>query len=192
MREQQGQEYYADEQVPLKSDEIYAQVMHEERIRNTLSHTSPDNQLIEIEFRIRGYKKDYITNQWIPIDKKSVHINENLVSKYMAYLSSILNDGTRYGNYSSMEINRLMKLIIEWVTDDLNTNAEDYGIQGNYTEMTRVGHIVFNYTFSVLKRAQNGMESGRIWKSLTIGEQSNQGFPTEKKGLIDSLKFWKK
>lgn len=177
--------------VPVRSDEVYASMLQEERIRNTLSQTSPDNQLIEIEWRIRGYKKNSCTNSWEIIDKVSKPVSDLLVSRYISYLSSLLNDNSRFSNYSSLEINKLMCLIIEYLADDLDSNADKYGIYGDYSERTRIAHILLNHTFTVLKRALNGLESQRIWKSMNIGE-TNQQFQQQKKGIFDSLKFWKR
>lgn len=177
------------ESTPVRSDEIYAQMMQEDRVKNVLAQTSPDNQLADIEWRIRGYKKNYLTGQWEKINSDAPEIHPVLVSNYIAFLSSLLSDGTRFTNFSSQEINKLMKLTIEWLRDDLDTNADLYGLGGNYTERTRIGMILLNNIFVVLKRAQNGMESGRIWKSLNMTEAINP-IP-QKKGFLEGLKFWK-
>ena len=173
---------------PVKSDEIYANMMQEDRVRNVLSQTSPDNQLADIEWRIRGYKKNYLTGQWERMNM-TYTINDTLVSRYIAMLSSLLQDGTRFTNLSSNEINKIMKIMIEWLIDDLNQNADLYGIGGDYSERTRIGLIMFNNTFIVLKRAQNGMEGGKIWKSLNMTEDINP--VPQKKGFLDAIKFWK-
>lgn len=179
-------QYYSNE--PVKSDEIYANVMQEERVKNIIGQTSPDNQLVEIEWRIRGYRKDNMSGQWIAIGKKAAEPNDLLVARYISFLSSILSDNTRFTNLSGMEINRIMKLCIEYISDDLDAHAEEYGLEKNYTERTRIGLIILNTTFFVLKRAENGMESKRIWGSLQLNENN---MPQQKKSLGDMLKFWK-
>ena len=75
--------------------------------------------------------------------------------------------------------------------ESLKSNAEkEYNLGKNYTEWTRVGYLILNETFIVLKRAQNGMESRRIFKALTIGERMGD-MQGENKGMLDALKFWK-
>jgi len=181
------QEQVVYENQPVHSDEIYANMMQEERIKNVIAQTSPDNQLADIEWRIRGYKKNVMTQQWEKISKLVAEPNARLVSGYISYLSSILNDSTRFTNLSSHEINKIMKLMIEWLTDDMNSNADEYGLRGNYTERTRIGHIMLNSTFIVLKRSQNGMESGRIWRAMNMTESFNQ--PQQQKPKW--YQFWK-
>ena len=57
----------------------------------------------------------------------------------------------------------------------------------DYNEFSRIGHIVCQSTFSVLKQAQNGMLASRIFKALRVTESLNEG---GKKSKTDFLKFW--
>ena len=57
----------------------------------------------------------------------------------------------------------------------------------DYNKLTRIGHIVCQSTFSVLKQAQNGMLASRIFKALRVSETLNAG---EGKSKMDFLKFW--
>jgi len=177
-------------QYPVTSDEIYANYLQDERVRNVISQTSPDLQLIEIQWRIKGYIKEPLTGIWEKIDKNIPDPNPILITKFISYLSSILNDNTRFSNYSQPEINNIMKLIIEWVTDDLDANSKLYKIDGDYTEMTRIGHILLHTCFSVFKRSLNGQESKRVFDSVRLSEVSNQGV-AQQKSWLDNLKFWK-
>lgn len=185
----QGDFYNSYESQPVRSDEVYANILQEERVKNILAQTSPDNQLVDIEWRIKGYRKNAETGGWEKINKDVPEPDPLLVSRYISFLGSLLNDNTRFTNLASHEINRVMKLCIEYLTDDLDTHAEDYKLGEDYTERTRIGYILLNSTFFVLKRAQNGMESQRIWKSLNMTESINP-FPQPKKGIFDKLKFW--
>ena len=196
---------------PIKSDELYATLIQEERAKNLVAQISPDNQLLELQWRIKGYVKDPLTRQWEKVDKDAPEPSPLLVSRFISYLSSLLNQNTTMSNLSTNEINMLMKQTIEWVTDDLDANAEEYCLGEdkkvgettvkeevfeiklfvrNYSEMTRVGHILLNNTFMVLKRAQNGMESSRVFKMLNVTEtlSQNQGKPNI---LKEALQVWK-
>ena len=57
----------------------------------------------------------------------------------------------------------------------------------DYNQFTKIGHIVCQSTFSVLKQAQNGMLASRIFKALRVNETLNQG---GQKSKLDFLKFW--
>ena|SRR3989304_5729472 len=57
----------------------------------------------------------------------------------------------------------------------------------DYDQMNKIGHIVCQSTFSVLKQAQNGMLSSRIFKALRVSESLSEG---GQKSKLDFLKFW--
>jgi len=177
-------------QMPVGSDELYASEVQEERLKNIVAQIAPDNQLRDLQWRIKGYLKNQVTNQWEKIDKDATEPSPLLVSRYISYLSSLLNQNTTLSNLSGGEINALMKLIIEWLVDDIDNNAIIYNLNDDYTERTRIGQILLNNTFLVLKRAQDGAESRRIFKALNVHEslstQPQQG------GFLDALKVWKK
>lgn len=168
---------------------LYADTIREEKVTNIISQINPDNLLADIEYRIRGYKKNTMTQQWEKINPEAADINEHLVASFMSFLGSVLNQNTSMSNFSSGEINTIMEHIIEYIADDLTVNDVKYGIVGDYQEMSRIGNIVSMTVFSVLKRAQNGMEARRVFSALKIHEQLTQA-PAQK-GLVDSLKFWK-
>jgi hypothetical protein len=177
---------------------LYADYMREDKINNIIQQLNPDNLIEDIEHRIRGEKKNSYSKEWEAINPNSKkRISELLVENYISFLSSILNQNTSMSNFSSGEINNLMFMIVEHIRDDLSDNAEEYGFvktdhYGNYitdfNEMTRIGMIICGSTFSVLKRALNGMEAKRIFAGLKVSENLN---PMEKKkGALDFLKFW--
>jgi hypothetical protein len=173
----------------LDMNAIYADALKEEKITNILSQINPDNLLADIEYRIRGYKKNTLSGEWEKINPKSKDISDVMVGNFMSFLGSVLNQNTSMSNFSSGEINTIMDHIIEYIADDLTVNDKKYGIVGNYQEMSRIGNIISMTVFSVLKRAQNGMEARRVFSALRIQETLTQA--PQQKGLMDSLKFWK-
>ncbi len=181
-REQQAQQLDSD------PNAIYANTMREEKITNILSQINPDNLLVDIEHRIRGEKKNVYTGQWEPIVKDQEPISDKLVSRFISYLGCILNQNTSMSNFSSNEINNLMGLTIDWIKDDLVVNAEEYGIEGKYTEYDRIAHIICTSCFAVFKRALNGQESRRIFSILKVHE--NLTPEKQKGGFLNNLKFW--
>lgn len=174
--------------IPVSSDELYANAIQEEKIKNVISQLDPENQLKEIEMRIRGYKRNVFTREWEKIDPDSPEPPRLLISRFISYLSSIMNQNTTQGNLSETQINKLMELTIHYVSDELDSNAGLYNLEENYTERTRIGHIMLNSMFFTLNRALNGKESSRMWKSLSLNESLN---PKQENKLMESMKFWK-
>lgn len=177
------------QQGPNDPSAIYADTLREEKITNILAQINPDNLLSDIEYRIRGYKKNNLSGEWERIDSTAPKINDQMVASFMSYLGAILNQNTSMSNFSSGEINTIMEHVIDFIADDLTVNDEKYGISGDYQEMSRIGDIICITIFSVLKRSQNGMEARRVFSALKITESLTQS--PQSKGLMDAMKFWK-
>lgn len=170
------------------SDEIYADVMRDERVTNIIAQINPDNLLDDIEHRLRGEKRDLRSGAWVKRDLKRDVLDE-MVDNYMEFLSSILNQNTSMSNFSAKDINKIMNLVIEYVMDDLDTREEIYGFGSDFNIMTKVAFIVVANIFTVLKRAENGMEARRVFGALKVTESILGAKPQQKSGL-DYLKFW--
>lgn len=168
---------------------LYADAMREEKIANVIAQLDPQNLLEGIEHRLRGEKYDKLTNEWKPIGNVSIVISEVLISRLMSFLGAILNQNTTLSNYALVEINNRMELVIDYIKDDLTDNDEEYGLVGNYTEMTRIGMIICETVSSVFRRALNGMESRRIFNSLNVTENLTQA--PQSQTFKEAFKFWK-
>ncbi len=178
---QQQQEAIAND-----PNSMYADALREEKATNILAQIDPGNLLNDIEHRIRGEKKDGY-GQWSAVSKSKGNVSEELVSDFISYLGSILNQNTSMSNFKPQEVNNLMELITDWVKTNFIVNAELYGIEGNYPEYDRIGHIVLNSCFTVFKRALNGSESRKIFRMMKMNETIN---PSKENKFTDNFKFW--
>lgn len=183
----QEQPQYVEQNQPVQDSEIYANMLQEERVRNVISQLSPDDILLEVHWRLRGYIKNPVTKQWEKLIG-TLEPSTILISRFISYLSSVLNQNTTMSNLSPDEINAIMKLIINWTSDDLDAHQKEYDLEGDYSEMTRIGYMMCNYTFITLKRAMNGTESKRIFNSLSMMDNLNQNQPQKKGGFFSALK----
>ena len=117
------------QQVPVSPNELYANAMQEDKVRNIISQLDPDNQLQEIEMRIKGYKKNVFSGNWEKIDDSVPEPPKQLISRFISYLGGIMNQNTTQGNLSENQVNLIMKNVIEYVTDELDTHIEEYGFE---------------------------------------------------------------
>lgn len=166
---------------------VHADVLREDRVANLLDQLNPDNLMVDIEHRIRGEKKDPYTNRWVPIAGNSKPVSEKLISNFMSFLGSILNQNTAMSNFSSDEINNLMMMIVTYVGIDLTVNDEEYGIVEDYPEMWRIANIVCITCFATFKQAMNGMQSRRVFGGLKINASLTED---KKPGVKDAFAFW--
>jgi hypothetical protein len=137
---------------------------------NSLSNYSPQeiNSIMEV---VIDYIKDDLTDNAIDYGlttRETIEV-ETIVKELKM---RVMEDGSI--NY--IEIPRKIKkelIVGEEITD--------------YNTLTKIGHIVCQSTFSVLKQAQNGMLASRIFKALRVTENLGQG---GQKSKLDFLKFW--
>lgn len=188
--QQYPQEQVVYQNTPVSSDEVYASQLNQELAKNIIAQISPDNQLFEIEMRVRGYKKDVMSGQWV-LREGTTPPNELLIDRFMGFLSSAMNQSTTFSNLNESQINRIMEMAIKWVVDDVDNNAELYKLSHDYTERSRVCNLVLLPLFIVLSRALNGQESRRIFKIMSLSESTGMGQPPQKKSWTDAFKFWK-
>lgn len=186
---QEQYDFLQTQKPPESPQDIYADTMREEKITNLLSQINPDNLLIEIEYRIRGYKKNTFTGQWERISNVGKEINDYLVSDFIGFLGGIMNQSTTMSNFSNQEINSIMGEVAEWIGENIVQNKNLYGLEKNNAERNRIGLIIMMNVFSALKRAQNGMEARRIFGAMKIHESLTQN--PQSKGFAESIKFWK-
>lgn len=124
----------------------------------------------------------------------------NIMSVVIDYIRDDLTDNAEsYGltKKNTIKVKRMNKILIPYNNDGIVSMKEipievDMEISigeeiTDYNELTKIGHIVCQTTFAVLKQAQNGMLASRIFKALRVTESLNGGEPKSK---LDFLKFW--
>ena len=170
-----------------KSDQVYSAIIQERKIENVLEQLNPDKLIVEIEFRLKGYKKNQFTKTWELIGKEEKQVSDKLIVDCLSLLSSLLTNNTTLSNYSPDEINRIMQTIIRKLIDMIRENSHEYGLAENYAERDRVCLIILNSTFASLKRAQGGLESKRLFDSLDIKEGNSGMNQPQQKGVLGRL-----
>jgi len=166
---------------------IYADGLREEKAANILAQLDPENLLTDIEHRIRGEIKNRFSGEWQRV-VSSHQVSEQLVSNFMSFLGSIINQNTVMSNYSQGEVNAMLENIIEFIKQDFVINKEVYGLKDNYSEYNRIGFIILNTCSAVFKRSLNGSESRRIFKMLKVNESVGGNKSGSK--FTDNFKFW--
>ena len=182
----QYDQIYSQQQVN-DPNALYADSIREDKVRNIIAQIDPSSLVVEIEHRLRGEKFNPSTQEWTRISTDNEPVSEKIVEKFVSFLGAVLNQNTTLSNYSIHEINNRMEMIIDFIKDDLTSNSEEYGIEGKYSEMTRIGMIICETCSSVFRRALHGMESKRIFSALRVTESL---VPSKEGGIKEALKFW--
>jgi len=167
-----------------RSDEVYSAVMQEKRVENILEQVNPERLIVEIEFRLKGYKKNQFTKKWELIGKIEKQVSDELICDFLSILSANLTNNTTLSNFAPDEINRLMANLIRVLIDIIREKSDIYKLEDNYAERDRILIITLSTVFYALKRAQGGLESKRIFNSTQIRDQFT---PQKEKGILGRL-----
>lgn len=168
-----------------KSDEVYSAIIQEKRTENILEQINPERLIIEIEYRLKGYKKNQFSRKWELIGLREKEVSDELISDFLSILSSNLTNNTTLSNFAPDEINKLMKNLIRKLIDMIREKSETYNLKDNYSERDRILLITLSTVFYALKRAQGGLESKRIFDSTQIRDQSM--LIPQQKGFLSRL-----
>jgi hypothetical protein len=142
----------------------------------------------------------YLTQNNSLSNFSSQEIN-NIMEVIIDYIKNDLTDNAeKYGvtKKKEIEVKRTVKILTPFTDKDGICFMKETPVEvkqkiaigeeiTDYDELTKIGHIVCQSTFSVLKQAQNGMLASRIFKALRVTENLNSG---GQKSKIDFLKFW--
>lgn len=172
--------YYTDQWEPISKE---GRVISEELVQNyvsflnayltqnnSLSNFSAD-EINNIMAVVIDYVKDDLSDNAVRygLTKKEVMTIHGKGKKLVPYTD---DEGITYQRYQEFPI-EVEVPVGEEMTD--------------YNEFNRIGHIVCQSTFAVLKQAQNGMLASRIFRALRVSETLNPG---AQKSKLDFLKFW--
>ena len=125
----------------------------------------------------------------------------NIMDVVIDYVRDDLSDNSiKYGltKHKTIKVKKIGQLLFP-ITDDKGITSFKYRPieidvdlpvgeeQTDYNQFNKIGHIVCQSTFSVLKQAQNGMLAARIFKALKVTDNMSNG---GQKSKLDFLKFW--
>lgn len=172
-------------------NKLYADSMREEKIANVIAQLDPSGLVDELEHKLRGERFNRQTQDWVKIGICDNQVSELLITRFVSFVGSILNQSTTLSNFSTNEINNRMEMIINFVGTDLNDNEVEYNLVDMDTEKTRIGLIILETISTVFHRALNGMEARRLFASLKVAENLTQNPTKAQGGIMDAMAFWK-
>ena len=172
--------YYTDQWEPISKD---GRVISEELVQNYVSFL---NAYLTQNNSLSNFSPDEINNIMnVVIDYVRDDLSDN-AERYgltKKHIMEIEGTGKQLIPFTDIGGVVYMKAIDVPVIIEVPVGEE----VTDYNEFNRIGHIVCQSTFAVLKQAQNGMLASRIFKALRVTESLNNG---GQKSKLDFLKFW--
>ena len=180
----------------------------EAEITNIVGQIDPNTIIDNLDHALKGEQWNKELGAWIQNASKTPLVNDACRGAIISYLDGILNNNTTMGWVDEKRLSYIMEAIIQSIKRMFVVNLEEYGFvepgigfekrdyynrgSPDTARMTLVANMVFVVCYMVLSRALNGMESRRIFKSLSMqdsmgyGGQQGMGQP-QKKGWMGKL-----
>lgn len=172
---------------PTSAFNLNALMQQENRVSSFISQTSPTNTLERINYILQGFVWSEEKKEWI---KVTDGIPEGIRLDFLQFLTPILSEDVRMTNLDPKQINGIMQMSIEWVTDYLDEESETHDLKE--VQMTKIGLILLHAEFITLLRSQSGVERGKVYGSLNIGDNLNpQQNPNLNNNSPNWWQFWK-
>jgi predicted Zn-dependent peptidase len=203
MREEKIRNVIAQLNPELLLNEIEHRIRGEKKDQFTEEWIKPDNKELTSEILVQNYisfLSVYLTQNNSLSNFSPNEIN-NIMNVVTDFVRDDLSDNAEaYGltkkNYITRMVN--VKWLVPYTNKEGINSMKEIIMQKeevvpiseeitDYDTFNRIGHIICQSTFSVLKQAQNGMLASRIFKALRVTENINDG---AKKSKMDFLKFW--
>ena len=176
----------------------------EAQIDNIVEQIDPKQVLNGLDHALRGEFFDREKNKWVKENNGKPLVNDSCRGQIMSFLTPILTNNTTMSNISNeREFSNLMLTIIETVAKRFRSNLEEYGfvppgkgfVDGRFenkgtpdsSRMTQVSNMIYMVCFHTLSRARNGMESRKLFASLSMVDNlsgGSMGGETKKRSLL--------
>lgn len=180
----------------------------EAEITNIVGQIDPQTIIDNLDHALAGEQWNKEQGQWIMNASKRPLANDACRGAIVSYLDGILNNNTTMGWVDEKKLSHIMESIIQSIKRMFVVNLEEFGFvpqgesfnEGVYynrgtpdsARMTLVANMIFQVCYLVLSRALNGMESRRIFKSLSMNDTMGYGMSGgheggKKKGWLGKL-----
>jgi len=178
----------------------------EAEITNIVGQIDPNTIIDNLDHALKGEQWNKEKREWVKNASKKPLVNDDCRGAVISYLDGLLNNNTTMGNVDERKLSHIMEAVIQSIKRMFIVNLEEFGFvppgigyeEGIYynrgspdsARMTLVANMIFTVCYMVLSRALNGMESRRVFKSLTMSDSMGMGqggMPQPKKGWMGKL-----
>lgn len=160
-------------------------MVQEERVKNFISQTSPTDTLERINYILKGFIYDETAREWV---KVAEGVPEQVRLDFLQFITTDLSEDVRMTRLGQKQINGIMESSIEWILDYLDIYADDHEIQEE--QMSKIAWMMIKVIFYAVLRAENGIERGKMYGSLTMSGSPDSVPNTNQQGK-KWFQFWK-
>lgn len=171
----------------------------EASIANVIDQIDPQMIIDNFNHALKGEYFNKEKGLWEKAGDGAHLVNDSCRGWIISYLTAIMNKASTLGTINEKQFSGLMEGVIRNVTREFACNLEKFGFvppgpgykEGNYfnrgipdsSRMDTIAEAIYQRAFIIYSRALNGMESRKIFSSLSMsdpmmfgGQQQNQNW----------------
>jgi len=165
---------------------------------NVLDQINPQQIIDNLDHSLKGEIFNKETGAWEMNPSKKPLVNNSCRGAIISYITGLLTNNTTMAIVDKNQLSGVMESVIETLTRTFVVNLEEYGFvepgpgfekeayenKGvpDTARMTMVANMVYAVVFLVLTRALNGMESKKIFSSLSMSDTMGYGMQQQSGG----------
>ena len=163
----------------------------ENTVDNVLGQIDPSLIIDNLDHALKGEIFNKEKGLWEINPSKKSMVNDACRGSIISYLTGFLTNNTTMAILQAKELSGIMESVIESIVKMFKVNLEEFGFvpkgvgfdKGIYenkgtpdtARMTMVSNMIYSVCFCVLSRALGGMESKKIFGSLSMTDGMNYG-----------------
>jgi len=197
---QQGNPNDVYQQQPLNQMPYYSQ---ESLINNIVEQINPQQIIDNLDHALKGEMYNKEKGMWEMNASKKKLVNDACRGAITSYVTGILTNNTTMSILQPKDLSNIMLSIIETINKLFIVNLEEFGFvppgpgfsKGEYenkgvpdtARMTQVSNMVYTVLFLVLCRALGGMESKKIFSSLSMTDSMGYNQPQKQGNWLSRM-----
>ena len=163
----------------------------ENTVDNILAQIDPSQIIDNLDHALKGEIYNKEKGAWELNPSGKAMVNDACRGSVISYLTGLLTNNTTMSILQPNDLSNIMESVIETITKRFVVNLEEFGFvppgpgyeEGRYcnqgtpdtARMTQVSNLVYTVVFLTLSRAIAGMESKKVFGSLSMTDNLNYG-----------------
>lgn len=162
-------------------------------ISNIVGQIDPANIVDNLNHSLKGEFYDKEVGKWLMNPANTPLVNDECRGFVISYITGVLNNNSTMAIITPQQLGYLMESVIEDIGKEFVCNLEKFGFvprglgynkkcyenkgTPDSARMSSVSNMIIRAVFTCYTRSINGMESKKMWSSLSMTDGLNYGPP---------------
>lgn len=190
--------YQQEVPIDINSPAMMPSFAPEMNIRNVVDQINPQQIIDNLDHALKGEFYNKETGTWEMNSSGKSLVNDSCRGAIISYVTGLLTNNTTMSIINENQLSHIMDSVIQTITRTFVVNLEEFGFvppgpkystgvfenkgTPDSARMGQVANMVYSIVFLVLTRALKGMESRKIFSSLSMSDAMGFQPPPQQQG----------